>query len=220
MHLSSPPGGEGSSSVNGLFTSPTGNVPLASPNILLSPTAEADTEALEAKTNRKILDLEITNKSLLAINSGLEVVKLKQAREIRDLKRRVRDGRGLGDRLGLQADVSEDLSGSDLEDEEEASDEEAPLNADLEEAHQRCKTLIDAMVAQARHAILSRYEPEQRTMGNRVLHPAELDAMRGGEAEAEDTGTTAGLHGEESEEEIGGLVDQSADTSVAEESGP
>lgn len=40
----------------------------------------------------KILDLEITNKSLLAINATLERTKLSQATELRDLRRAVREG--------------------------------------------------------------------------------------------------------------------------------
>ncbi|PWN37977.1 uncharacterized protein FA14DRAFT_159763 [Meira miltonrushii] len=78
----------------------------------------------------------------------------------------------------MQDRESGEASESDLEDDESVSDEEAPLNTELEEAHQRCKGLIDAMVAQARHAILSKYEPEVNSSGNRVLHPAELDAMQ------------------------------------------
>jgi hypothetical protein len=155
---------------------------MQSPNAaLLSPTTDLDAEAVEAKTKRKILDLEITNKSLLAINSGLEVTKLKQAREIRDLRRRLREGRGLGDRLGLETGERADAAlTSATEDEDELSEEEneeTPLNAELEEAHQRCKLLIDTMVSQARHAIMSTYESERRSAGNRVLHPAELDGF-------------------------------------------
>ena len=41
---------------------------------------------------RQILDLEITNKSLLAINATLERTKLSQATELRDLRRAVREG--------------------------------------------------------------------------------------------------------------------------------
>lgn len=77
---------QASSSSSSSLLSPTFDPNSGGP--LLSPKEEA--EAKEAKKNRKILDLEITNKSLLAINAGLEVTKLKQAREIRELKRKVR----------------------------------------------------------------------------------------------------------------------------------
>lgn len=187
-HLPSPSTtGDGFAFRSGVLTSPSANGLLPSPNVLLSPTVELDAEQLEAKTNRKILDLEITNKSLLAINGGLEVIKLKQAKEIRELKKRIREGRSLGETLGMHDRESGEASESDLEDDESVSDEEAPLNAELEEAHQRCKGLIDAMIAQARHAILSKYEPEINSSGNRVLHPAELDAMQTEKESIEDT---------------------------------
>ncbi|KAF5368397.1 hypothetical protein D9758_002192 [Tetrapyrgos nigripes] len=47
----------------------------------------------EAKSNRKIADLEITNRSLLAINSSLEATKHRQAKEIRELRRKLRESR-------------------------------------------------------------------------------------------------------------------------------
>lgn len=53
----------------------------------------ARNEALAAKSNRKIADLEITNKSLLAINTILEADKHRMAKEIRDLRRRLREQR-------------------------------------------------------------------------------------------------------------------------------
>lgn len=155
-------------------TSPLQPAPLLSPSLELGP------EALEAKKNRKILDLEITNRSLLAINSGLEVVKLKQVHEIRDLKKRIREGRSLGNKLGLIEDGVAGEGNVDAEPIESEDDEEAPLDVELEPAHNRCKSLIDKMVEQARQAILYKYEPEsERKGGNRVLHPAEVEMMRG-----------------------------------------
>lgn len=219
-HLPSPSTtGDGSAFRNGPLTSPTTNGLLPSPNVLLSPTVELDAEQLEAKTNRKILDLEITNKSLLAINGGLEVVKLKQAREIRELKKRLREGRTLGDTLGIQDRESGEMSESDVEDDESVSDEEAPLNTELEEAHQRCKGLIDAMVAQARHAILSKYEPEINSFGNRVLHPAEVDAMQNKKEDLQtkrsDQDGQTDSEAEEDEEDTSRLPDMTNETSIS-----
>jgi len=76
---------------------------------LLSPQEES--AAAEAKKNRKILDLEITNKSLLAINAGLEVTKLKQAKEIRDLKRKVRQSLAGGGTLSSHSNMNSDTGG-------------------------------------------------------------------------------------------------------------
>ncbi|KAK4050162.1 hypothetical protein OIV83_003733 [Microbotryomycetes sp. JL201] len=56
----------------------------------------ADTRRREDQKQRKIDDLEITNKSLLTINTSLERLKSAQNREIRDLRRRLRDMSVLG----------------------------------------------------------------------------------------------------------------------------
>jgi len=57
---------------------------------------KARSEALAAKSSRKIADLEITNNSLLAINATLEAEKHRLSKEVRDLRRRLR-----GQRLSL-----------------------------------------------------------------------------------------------------------------------
>ncbi|GAA95802.1 uncharacterized protein L969DRAFT_87850 [Mixia osmundae IAM 14324] len=53
----------------------------------LNEEADAREREREARVHRKILDLEITNASLLAINASLETAKLKQSSEIRNLRR-------------------------------------------------------------------------------------------------------------------------------------
>lgn len=162
----------------------------------LSP-SEADEagEAEEARIHRKLLDLEITNKSLLAINSALEVTKLKQAKEIRELKRRLRDGRGLPCSVTTRESSSIVLSDDDLlsdsDNEELLSLQEDP---ELEAAHQRCKDLVDLMVERARKAIMAKYEEENAGGGGKVLHPAELEEMqREMDEEAEDARTEADI---------------------------
>ena len=190
------------------------------PPPLLSPSLELDAEAQEAKKNRKILDLEITNRSLLAINSGLEVVKLKQANEIRELKKKVRDVRGLGTRMGMQGgENSEDEEVDDEDDEgtdDSASFTEGPLDAELEAAHVRCKTLIDGMVNQVREAILYKYEMEPNTKsGNRVLHPVEVEMMESQEGDEADEALSmsATLH---PRQEDGGVSDATVEPDDAE----
>lgn len=137
-------------------------------------------EADEARVHRKLLDLEITNKSLLAINSALEVTKLKQAREIRELKRRLRDGRGLPAAAASRNSAASVVL-SDEDDLTESDDDDDDLlvkeDPELEAAHQRCKLLVDSMVEQARKAILAEYDEPENT-GGKVLHPAELEEMQ------------------------------------------
>jgi hypothetical protein len=143
--------------------------------MMLSP-AEAY-EAAEARVHRRLLDLEITNKSLLVINDGLEKTKLRQSKEISDLRRRLRDGRfavgagGLGSAMGLSGPHEElEDDDDDFEDAEEGAEEDPELEA----SHQRCNTLINNLLAQARASIVSRYEEEAKKGGNRVLHPIEM----------------------------------------------
>ncbi|GAC95254.1 hypothetical protein PHSY_002829 [Pseudozyma hubeiensis SY62] len=146
-------------------------------------------EAEEARIHRKLLDLEITNKSLLAINSALEVTKLKQAKEIRELKRRLRDGRGLPGTGGGAARESNGSVGLSEEDFSESEDEDligVREDPELEAAHQRCKSLIDAMVERARNAILAEYEEEKGSGRGKVLHPAEVEELQRGSDEEEE----------------------------------
>lgn len=155
-------------------------------------------EAEEARVHRKLLDLEITNKSLLAINSALEVTKLKQAKEIRELKRRLRDGRGLPT-AAAPRDSAASAIFSDEDDLTDSEDDDDILlvkeDPELEAAHQRCKDLVDHMVEQARKAILAEYDEPENT-GGKVLHPAELEEMQrqmdddGNDTEADTTVAT------------------------------
>lgn len=143
----------------------------------LSP-AEA-TEAAEARVHRRLLDLEITNKSLLVINDGLEKTKLRQTKELSDLRRKLREGRfslaGAAPVGDAEGEVEEDEDYLDAEDGEEEEGEEDP---ELEASHARCKTLIEHMMAQARAAIAYEFVDETaKKGGNRVLHPAEMAEM-------------------------------------------
>ncbi|GAK64789.1 uncharacterized protein PAN0_006d3004 [Moesziomyces antarcticus] len=164
----------------------------------LSPTSDTPRspseagEAEEARIHRKLLDLEITNKSLLAINSALEVTKLKQAKEIRELKRRLREGRSLSfgavSRDSVGSGVFSDDDALESESDDDASDfVMAREDPELEAAHQRCKDLVDGMVEQARRAILAEYEAPENT-GGKVLHPAEIEEMQRVAEEGDETG--------------------------------
>lgn len=176
---------------------------------LLSPTSEVGSttsfsgagtqvvsaEAHEAKRARKMLDLEITNKSLLAINASLEVAKLQQAREIRELKRRLREGRmslapkatgaGSDGVSGGEAGVegrTPYLFEEDEEDDDASSDADSEMivqeDPELEAIHANCKALIDRMIEDARDAIRYRYEPAKgEGLGGKVLHPIEVQQL-------------------------------------------
>lgn len=69
----------------GLLTSP--------PQSLLSPTKNASELAADARRERKVLDLEISNSSLLAINASLEREMRRQRAELKRFRRLSRAGR-------------------------------------------------------------------------------------------------------------------------------
>lgn len=208
---------------------------------LLSPTSEVSSaeplEYAQLRVERKIADLEITNKSLLAINSGLEVTKHRQAREIRDLKRRLRERATNPALAGSDDDFHDAQLGTSFSDDEDqfSTDDDTPddpLDADaylnrkrrsrgslpredpeLAAAHVRCKALIDNMLQQARECITSQYVHD--TSKSKVLTLGEFAERQQGEGDV----TT----GDVSNVDESFQVDSTADTTRADtttEEGP
>ncbi|KAK9900752.1 hypothetical protein P389DRAFT_166220 [Cystobasidium minutum MCA 4210] len=78
--------------MRGSLASPHRQTPLSPGKGFFSEAEKMEQQAhLDAKVHRKILDLEITNTSLLAINASLEKAKAKQSAELRELRRRIHD---------------------------------------------------------------------------------------------------------------------------------
>jgi hypothetical protein len=105
----------------------------------------------------QIADLEITNRSLLSINSTLEAAKHKQAKEIRDLRRRLRESRlAMPPRmfkLMKEQDPAEDVS---IEDEgSEEGSEEGEDEGTLDEGYLRVQGLIEGLISHAKAALES-----------------------------------------------------------------
>lgn len=147
------------------------------------------TDAFDAKRERKLLDLEISNKSLLAINETLETTKVKQTKELRVLREQLHVGQleravdtedvpSLGmDRLGIG--LADLLHTSKMQDKESLPKQVARAFAEqeeeLQEIHVRCRTLVDTLLDEARAAILA--QPEKDAGGkSRVLHISELSS--------------------------------------------
>ncbi|KAG8756253.1 hypothetical protein FRC14_003214 [Serendipita sp. 396] len=120
---------------------------------------EDDIFAEEARANRKILDLEISNQSLLTVNAMLEATKLRQGQEIRELRRKLREVRHLPQKSlyanpetlsPTRSDLSlpnrnSSPSGSDKEEEEE---EPGP-----DPAYDRIQKLVEGLLSQAHRAL-------------------------------------------------------------------
>ncbi|KAJ7459156.1 hypothetical protein B0H11DRAFT_2242726 [Mycena galericulata] len=138
---------------------------------LRASTAERKVRA-EAKSVRKIADLEITNRSLLAINTTLEQTKHRQAKELRELRRKLRESRLIlpprafrAVKSSLDHDDTADEDDDD-EDEDEDDDEEEGKSkggdadgdkgkgAQKDDAtYRRVKALLDGLLEAGRRAL-------------------------------------------------------------------
>ncbi|KZT73335.1 hypothetical protein DAEQUDRAFT_721936 [Daedalea quercina L-15889] len=144
----------------------------------------------EAKSNRKIADLEITNKSLLAINVTLEAAKHRQAKEIRELKRKLRESRLILPPPAYRA-VKSSLPHDDTaeeeeeeEEEEEGEDEEeerAILEGKDDEPYRRVKLMMETLLETCQRALQTKPEDfvENTRGGAKVLSAEEVRSWRG-----------------------------------------
>ncbi|CAK5280331.1 unnamed protein product [Mycena citricolor] len=110
----------------------------------------------EAKSVRKIADLEITNKSLLTINASLEQTKHRQAKEIRDLRRKLRESRlVLPPRDFRKLDEPEpELEEEESSDSEEEEEENEADNT-KDEGYRRVKAILETLLESGRRALES-----------------------------------------------------------------
>ncbi|KIK30181.1 hypothetical protein PISMIDRAFT_387845 [Pisolithus microcarpus 441] len=135
----------------------------------------------EAKTNRKIADLEITNRSLLAINASLETTKNRQAKEIRDLRRRLRESRLILPPRTYEA-VKSSFANDD--DDEPDGDDDGDGSEDIEGVEdagfERVKHLVDALIQSGKCALESKPE-EFRNNSAKVLNADEVRSWRDSE---------------------------------------
>ncbi|KAF5323388.1 hypothetical protein D9611_005602 [Ephemerocybe angulata] len=133
-----------------------------------------------AKTNRKMADLEITNRSLLSINSSLEATKNKQAKEIRELRRKLRESRLILPPSTFRAVKSsmgpeEDEVGEDEDDDSEVEDA-AEGNGD--EIYKRVKLMLEGLISSGKKALETKIEdfPEGAKGVAKVLTAEEVQS--------------------------------------------
>jgi hypothetical protein len=126
--------------------------------------------------------LEITNRSLLAINSSLETTKHRQAKEIRELRRKLRESRLILPPRTFQAVKSkldhDDTASEDDEDDDDEVDE--PRDGTEDEAYKRVKIIIDGLIETGKRALESTPEDflEGGKRGAKVLHAEEVRMWR------------------------------------------
>lgn len=128
-----------------------------------------------AKSNRKIADLEITNKSLLLINASLETTKNRQAKEIQDLKRKLRESRLILPPRAFRAVESHVRE----EQEEEGNDDDSEEGEDEpDEAYARVKDMLDGLLESGRKALEKTLDDFRQGLSAKVLNADEVRSWR------------------------------------------
>ncbi|KIY73492.1 hypothetical protein CYLTODRAFT_485343 [Cylindrobasidium torrendii FP15055 ss-10] len=143
---------------------------------------------VKAKTNRQMEDLEISNRSLLAINATLEATKHRQAKEIRELRRKLRESRLILPPSTYRTIKSRDPKDEDTdegEDEEGEEDDdpndESPMSKG-DQTYQRVKVLLDNLIQDGQRALESKpadFLVADAQYGGKVLSAAELRDLEG-----------------------------------------
>ncbi|KAH7405970.1 hypothetical protein DE146DRAFT_429861 [Phaeosphaeria sp. MPI-PUGE-AT-0046c] len=138
-----------------IASAPSAPLPLSAPQ---SPTAASPIKsngtqsaletmnelAANARRERKVLDLEISNSSLLAINRTLEKEVRKQKAELRRFRRMSRAGRFTSDALGATLDSSPLHGASHIGDLSDMSEEEGQESAEIEDLDEEDAESSDA----------------------------------------------------------------------------
>ncbi|KAG8877513.1 hypothetical protein FRB97_003376 [Tulasnella sp. 331] len=138
----------------------------------------------EARSNRKIADLEITNRSLMSINMMLEATKVRQAKEIRDLRRRLRETRLVlpprafaalrsSDASSVAPDV--DVAGAGAENDGEDDEDSDVAEGEVDQIYDRVSGMIERMLGHAKEAVERAEKREEVREGMvKVLSAAEV----------------------------------------------
>ncbi|KAF9486593.1 hypothetical protein BDN70DRAFT_23331 [Pholiota conissans] len=156
-----------------------------------------------AKSDRKMADLEITNRSLLSINASLEATKHRQAKEIQELRRRLREARlilpprafraskdstlSIYTDADLGLDTASSSSDEEDEDEEENTDDQKSKG---DETYRRVKMLLGSLLKQGTAALEKDKEVLMGSRGGvaKVLSPEEVRDYHASGGQEDDDG--------------------------------
>lgn len=142
------------------------------------------------RSRGQIADLEIRNASLLSINADLERMKVKHRKEIRDLRRKLRESIGGAGLAALRAQMNSLDEGVDEDPDDFADGSADEGDADkvaaaavpeptwpeiLEEdpAFSAVAATLEGLIGRAKRAV--EYEPARHEMAGRVLSAAEVE---------------------------------------------
>jgi len=139
------------------------------------------TRQLTGPRYSQIEDLEITNRSLLAINASLETTKHRQATEIRELRRKLRESRLMLPPPTFRA-IKSSLGPEDVADDEDIDEDGNDDDEDdgHDETYTRIKSILDDLLETGRRAL--RADPrdfEKQGSGVKVLSAEEVRSWRG-----------------------------------------
>jgi hypothetical protein len=126
--------------------------------------------------------LEITNRSLLAINASLETAKHRQAKEIRELRRKLRESRLILPPRTYRA-VKLSANHDDSADEEDEEDDEVGVTEEEgtgDEVYNRIRILLEGLLETGRRALESKPKDFQQggKGGTKVLSAEEVRSWR------------------------------------------
>ena len=145
---------------------------------------EEASHILDARHARKLLDLEISNKSLLAINATLESSKVKLTKELRELRHNMMVGKTNSEanheeisgsiRTSLD-ELLHPMSGANKKDSlgVEVLRIYTQQDQETDTIYRRCCAKIDELLKEARSAILAKPVLDAAP-GGKILHPSEL----------------------------------------------
>ncbi|KAI9315317.1 hypothetical protein BX666DRAFT_1879147 [Dichotomocladium elegans] len=103
-------------------------------------------EVKEARVNRKIADLEISNQSLLAVNEMLEITVRRQATQVAQLRKQ----------LGVKGPL--DIKPLHLPLDNQNDDDESDTNWENDTLFSRMKQLTESMIQQGEASLRSKYK--------------------------------------------------------------
>lgn len=171
----------------------------------------------EARSNRKIADLEISNKSLLAINATLESTKTRQAKEIRDLRRKLRESRlVLPPSTYLALEKKDPLEAKDsFEDSDEDSDENDVTQTQADETFNRVRGMLDQLIKNGKEALEAKPPvPEEKDNVKKPIRVLDVDELKQyGDSEIDESTESRAT---ESVTDIAESIDEDSPSALAE----
>ncbi|KDN43180.1 hypothetical protein RSAG8_06333, partial [Rhizoctonia solani AG-8 WAC10335] len=184
----------------------------------LHPPDEESDQREEARSNRKIADLEISNKSLLAINATLEATKSQQAKELRDLRRKLRESRlALPHSAYLALEKTDPLEAKDSFEEEDDEEEENDVTqTQADETFNRVRSMLDRLMKDAKDALEAKPAiPEYKDEMKKPIRVLDVDELKQYDSDIDES-TESRATETESVTDLAESIDEDSPSALAE----